>query len=314
MSNKDKTIYKKYEIELGNNLEDLVPGYPNIHLFKVQFTSKKHFKFKYMYENCYHSSNVIELEGPGFVMYANVIDWNRWYEMPFPEKFKVIYYPYPYENFKHNQLKAENDFKIYLFEKIGFPKEILKIESCLNNHHKGKINMDEWHYSNTLSVSIKLPSEFLRYNNLTNSAILILGEESKLLDIKILENNFQEADKAIDTVILPIETLEDLKVNELKSYGIEKIDHHLKLLIKEKHITEKYNSKYFMSIIQIKNNEKVLDLPGGTRDLGESSLECCLRELYEETGNDTSKIKILKGIKFEEKKGYYFTIFLAEYT
>ena len=71
-------------------------------------------------------------------------------------------------------------------------------------------------------------------------------------------------------------------------------------------------SKTFYVLLHM--NEKVLDLPGGTRDLGESSLECCLRELYEETGNDTSKIKILKGIKFEEKKGYYFTIFLAEYT
>ena len=61
-------------------------------------------------------------------------------------------------------------------------------------------------------------------------------------------------------------------------------------------------------------NRETFEVPGGTREIGESVLDCAMRELYEETGSVTFKLYPLEvySIKHPDNSLSYGQLFFAD--
>ena len=98
----------------------------------------------------------------------------------------------------------------------------------------------------------------------------------------------------------------------LSTFNCDKIGNHL--LSSINNINKKSKGDYLLAIIQDKTDKygnviKVLDLPGGCRDLGEDSDETVIRELEEETGIKKKEVKILEKFVLKETFRLYTAIY-----
>ena len=81
--------------------------------------------------------------------------------------------------------------------------------------------------------------------------------------------------------------------------------------IRGSYIVIKVKDKYLMCFNKWR---KQWELPAGKREMGESPLDCAIRELYEETGQTATNLKLLGLLKSKNKEGHekYNPVFVGQ--
>ncbi len=316
--------YQNYDISFLNEDETIwetIEGEKYMHLLQVFFYNPKNVGFNDKYKNLNLSS--------GFIVEPDRIYWKKYFGEELPKKFKILHYPYKLKHFISNQLVAEEKLRKYIFSKCN--KKILKSNSYAYSNENTKKELDKWSNpeEKTIEIELRLSKELII--NFPNACILIFGEKNSLNEIKL--KNKGDTDCAIEFKILSLEDLiilknlklEDNKNNKkenLKHFNCDEIGYHLCNFItevkKNKSIT--FGITYFLTIYQKKIRgeitTKILDLPGGSRDLGEYPRETAIRELKEETGITKDKITIcnsytLKNREFNKRHSH--KLYIARY-
>ena len=269
----------------------------------------------------------------GFLVEPDLVNWCNYFNLKknlLPKKHKIFHYPYELddfksEDFKIKQLKVEKELKNAILKnsKSKSKSKIPKDKSYAYNNEKSKKELLDYYKTDMLQIEIRLKENML--NNFPNTCIAIFGEQSTLKEIK-LKNAKKVADCAKELRVLSLDNIYklrslnlNLKENKYKNqrkylstFNCDKIGNHLISSINR--IFHENKGDYLLAIIQDKKNkdnivEEVLDLPGGCRELGETSYDTILRETEEETGIKKEEIEIIGKSDLNQR----FRLYMAKY-
>ena len=169
---------------------------------------------------------------------------------------------------------------------------------------------------------IRLSGNYLEKTKIFNGAVALLGSRSYILKLRDLFNP-TDKENFIGILNVPVDRIfrkEPVKYiisnfkndDEYSKLNLKKKDivikHHLMYFIRRLNIlyqilkTKKYkrsNPLYLLLLVKKGINKYYIDIPGGKREIGESSMEAAEREFFEETGISESAFG--KGIFLSEE-------------
>ena len=155
--------------------------------------------------------------------------------------------------------------------------------------------------------TIRLSGDYLEKTKIFNGAVALLGSRSYILKLRKLFNP-TDKENFIGILNIPIDRIfkkEPLKYiisnfkndEEYSKLKVKKkevvIKHHLMYFIRRLSIlykimkTKKYKRStplYLLLLVKKGINKYYIDIPGGKREIGESSMQAAEREFFEETG------------------------------
>lgn len=316
---------------LGENetIWETIEGEKYVHLLQVFFYDPNNKNL----ENAKYKHLKLS---PGFIVEPDRGNWLKHFKQSLPKKYKILHYPYIYpypyyytypDEFKYSRLNAETDLKEVILSNCNM-HEIPKEDSyaCNNPTSMNELN----YYDGNIPLEIRLKENMLY--NYPNTCIAIFGDKYTLdnlnkIKLKKFENIPDQAEEfkslsadnicELQELILMKKEDKNQEIN-LSAFGCDKIGSHLLNFIK--YINKNKNSKkevikgeYLLTIIQHKSAGRLLDLPGGCRDLGEDSYDTIIRELKEETGITKEEVNISEKFwNFNKKYRLYTALYQTE--